>query len=57
MPDDTLLNAMQYADLIVLVSQCGLTMACVHGEVSARELLRKHREQTRATVNIPDEQR
>ena len=55
-PDDTLLNAMQYADLLVLVSRCGLRMGCVQDEVSAREMLRKHREQNRATVNVSDEQ-
>eukprot|EP00665_Eupelagonemidae_sp_cell47_P012706 gene12706-biopygen12909 len=43
-PDDDVLNAMDFTDLTILALQCKLPGNYVRDEVSAREGLRKHRD-------------
>eukprot|EP00665_Eupelagonemidae_sp_cell47_P012338 gene12338-biopygen7305 len=43
-PDDAVLNEMQYNDLVILASQCGLRVPGLHDAASARKALQSHRD-------------
>eukprot|EP00665_Eupelagonemidae_sp_cell47_P016860 gene16860-biopygen2503 len=50
-PDDAGLDAMQYIDLVILASHCGLRVPALHDAASARNALQLHREKQLRVVH------